>query len=148
MRLDTILRVCTKLFLPFIWVFALYVQLHGDFGPGGGFQAGVIMAAGVILYAIVFGKSAATKIVPKWLVELMVPLGVLIYMSVGIWTQIQGANYLDYDYFLSADPDYHTAVHGQHWGVFLVEIGVLVTVTGTMITIFYAFAGRGRPEDK
>ena len=40
----------------------------------------------------------------------------------------------------------YDAIHGQHWGVFLVEIGVLVTVTGTMLTIFYSFAGRGRPD--
>lgn len=147
MRLDTILRVCTKLFLPFIWVFALYVQLHGDYGPGGGFQAGVIAAAGVILYAIVFGKSAATRIVPKWLVEAMVPLGVLIYAGVGVYAMWMGGNYLDYDVLLHAHPDHHEAVHGQHWGVFLVEIGVLVTVTGTMVSIFYAFAGRGRRKE-
>lgn len=144
MRLDTILRVSTKMLLPFIWVFALYVQLHGDYGAGGGFQAGVITAAGVILYAIVFGKSAAVRIVPKWLVEAMVPLGVLIYASVGIFSMVMGGRYLDYDVLLAAHPDHHEAVHGQHWGVFLVELGVLVTVTGTMISIFYAFAGRGR----
>lgn len=147
MRLDTILRVCTKLFLPFIWVFALYVQLHGDYGPGGGFQAGVIAAAGVILYAIVFGKSAATRMVPVWLVEVMVPLGVLLYTGVGVWSMLMGGNFLDYDVLFHADPhSQYERVHGQHWGVFLVELGVLVTVTGTMIAIFYAFAGRGRPK--
>ena len=39
----------TKLILPFILLFALYVQFHGDYGPGGGFQAGVIAAGMVIL---------------------------------------------------------------------------------------------------
>ncbi len=55
MKHDLILRVVAKLFIPFILLFALYVQFHGEFGPGGGFQAGVITAATFILYAIIFG---------------------------------------------------------------------------------------------
>jgi len=138
MRLDTILRVISKLFIPFIFVFALYVQLHGDFGPGGGFQAGVIIAAAVVLYAIINGLKAAQRAVPKRLVEFLVPLGVGIYGGVGVFGILAGGNYLDYN------PLGHDPVHGQHWGIFLVEIGVLVTVASTMIAIFYAFAGRGR----
>lgn len=138
MRLDTILRVVSKLFIPFMIVFGLYVQWHGDYGPGGGFQAGVILAASVILYAIIYGLDAAQRVVPVRVVEVMVPLGVLIFAGVGVAGLLTGGNYLDYDGLG------HDAIHGQHWGVFLVEIGVLVTVTGTMIAIFYAFAARGR----
>ena len=138
MRLDTILRGISKLFIPFIFIFGLYVQFHGDYGPGGGFQAGVIMAAGVLLYGIIYGLSAAQRAVPKALVEFLVPLGVLIYALVGVWGILTGGNYLDYN------PLAHDPVHGQHWGVFLVEIGVLITVAGTMVTIFYAFAERVR----
>ena len=139
MRLDIILRVCAKLFIPFIFVFGLYVHLHGDFGPGGGFQAGVILAAGVVLYAIIFGLSAAQRAVPKGLVEFLVPLGVLIYALVGIWGLLIGDNFLEYN-----NLSHGNQPHGQERGVFWVEIGVLVTVASTMIAIFYAFAGRGR----
>jgi multicomponent Na+:H+ antiporter subunit B len=145
-NLDVILRVATKLGLPFILMFGLYVQWHGDYGPGGGFQAGVIVAAGMILYAIIFGIAAAEKAVPRWLAEAMVPLGVLIFAGVGVWSLAMGANYLDYDALFHWPASHEEAVHGQHWGVYLVEIGVLVTVSGTMLTIFYNFAGRGRPE--
>jgi len=138
MRLDTILRVISKLFIPFIFVFALYVQLHGDFGPGGGFQAGVILAAGVVLYAIIYGLNAAQRVVPKGLVETMIPLGVMIYAGVGVFGIFTGGNYLDYN------PLAHDPIHGQHWGIFLVEIGVAITVSSTMLSIFSAFAGRGR----
>ena len=146
MIMDVILRVATKLFLPFILMFALYVQWHGDYGPGGGFQAGVIAAAAVILYAIIFGNAAAQKAVPPWIAETMVPLGVIIFAGVGVWSMLQGANYLDYDALFHWPATKEEAKHGQHWGVYLVEIGVLVTVTGTMLTIFYSFAGRGRAE--
>ncbi|MEM8792942.1 MAG: Na(+)/H(+) antiporter subunit B [Pseudomonadota bacterium] len=141
--MDVVLRVTAKVFIPFMLIFGLYVQLHGDFGPGGGFQAGVILAAAIILYAIIWGREEAVRVMPIWLVELMVPLGVLIYAGVGVYGIMTGGNYLDYNNLVHAPPTHHEAVHGQHWGVFLVEIGVLVSVTGTMIAIFYAFTGRG-----
>ena len=138
MRLDVVLRVSVKFFLPFILLFALYVQFHGDYGPGGGFQAGVIAAAMVILYAIIFGLAPTKRLVPPGLVEALVPLGVLIFTGVGVAGFFTGANFLDYSHLA------HDQVHGQEWGVFLVEAGVLVTVASTMVAIFYAFAGRGR----
>jgi multicomponent Na+:H+ antiporter subunit B len=138
MSLDLILRVGTKLVLPFILMFALYVQFHGEYGPGGGFQAGVISAAMVILIAITFGLGTAKRIAPQAVVEYMVPLGVLIYAGVGVAGLLAGRNYLDYG-FLS-----HDSAHGHALGIFLVELGVLVTVSGTMTALFYAFVERGR----
>ncbi len=138
MKRDIVLRIMTKLILPFILVFALYVQFHGDFGPGGGFQAGVIAAASIILYSIVYGLSAAQRIAPPWVVELFIPAGVLIFAGTGVVSMFMGGNYLNYS-VLSSDP-----VAGQHLGIIVIELGVLVTVSGTMLAIFYAFAGRGR----
>jgi multicomponent Na+:H+ antiporter subunit B len=138
MKLDLILRIGTKLLLPLTLLFALYVQFHGELGPGGGFQAGVITAGTLILYAIIFGVDAAKRIAPQRLVEFMVPLGVLVYAGTGAIGQVYGQNFLDYS-ILS-----HDAPHGRELGIFLVEAGVLITVSGTMIAIFYAFAERGR----
>jgi multicomponent Na+:H+ antiporter subunit B len=136
MQREVIPRVVVKLLLPFILLFGLYVQFHGELGPGGGFQAGVIIAAAVILYGIVFGLSAAQTVAPKALVNAMIPLGVLVYTSVGIAGLLAGGNFLDY---FVLDPD---KVHGQERGIFWVEIGVLITVSGTMTSIYYAFASR------
>jgi multicomponent Na+:H+ antiporter subunit B len=138
MRLDVILRVVTKIILPFVLVFAIYVQFHGDYGPGGGFQAGVIAGATIILYALIYGLASARRLVPAALVEAMIPLGVLVYAGVGVAGWLTGGNFLDYSH-LAHDP-----VHGQEWGVFLVEAGVFITVSATMVAIFYTFAGRGR----
>ena len=138
MSLDLILRIGTKLILPFILMFALYVQFHGDYGPGGGFQAGVIAAGMVILIAITFGMSTAKRIAPQGLVERMVPLGVLIFAGTGVVGLLLGKNFLDYS-VLGHDP-----VHAREWGILLVELGVLITVSGTMTALFYAFVERGR----
>jgi multicomponent Na+:H+ antiporter subunit B len=136
--LDLIIRIGTKLIVPFMLLFALYVQFHGDFGPGGGFQAGVIAGGMVILIAITFGIDAAKRIAPQALVQAMVPLGVLIYASTGVVGQLLGKNFLDYS-VLGHDP-----VHARELGILLVELGVLVTVSGTMTALFYAFVERGR----
>ena len=71
-----ILRVVSKALIPTITLYALYVQFHGDFGPGGGFQAGVIIAVAVILYALIFGVSAAMQAVPPVFTRLLAALGV------------------------------------------------------------------------
>lgn len=138
MKRDFILRVIVKLMLPFMLLFALYVQFHGELGPGGGFQAGVIAAGMLILYAIVFGIREAKRIAPQTLVERLIPLGVLIYAGTGIAGLLTGGNYLDYSYLG------HDKPHGHEYGIFAVEVGVLITVASTMVAIFYAFVERGR----
>lgn len=136
MKHYSILRIVSKLLIPYILLFALYVQFHGDYGPGGGFQAGVIFAAAIILYGLVFGLEAARKVAPPLLMETLIALGVLIYAGTGVAAMIGGGNFLDYHAF---DP--HHAKHGQHLGILLVEFGVGVTVAAVMISIFFAFAG-------
>jgi multicomponent Na+:H+ antiporter subunit B len=141
MRGDLILRVIAKLLIPFMLLFALYVQFHGELGPGGGFQAGVIIAAALIFYGLIFGLPATRKLVPDALVEAMVALGVLIYAGVGVAGLLLGGNYLDY-FVLAHDP-----VHGQERGIFWIEVGVATTVSAVMLKIFYMFAGRGLDPD-
>ena len=139
MRAVTILRVVTKLLIPYILLFALYVQFHGDFGPGGGFQAGVIFAAGIILYSLVFGLRSALGVAPPAVLESLFALGVLIYAGTGIATMLMGGNFLDYNAL-----NHHHPAHGQHWGLLVIEFGVGVAVASGMLLIFFAFAGRER----
>lgn len=135
----SILRTAAKFLIPFILLFALYVQFHGDFGPGGGFQAGVIFASGIILHALIYGLDQTRAAFPPGLTRPLIAFGVLLYAGVGIASLVMGGNYLDYGAFVPAHP-----AHGQHWGIFLVELGVGITVANVMITIFFTFAGRGR----
>ena len=137
MREKLVVRVVARLFIPFILLFGLYVQFHGDFGPGGGFQAGVIFAAAFVLYGLVFGLDSLQRVVPWRVVEVGVALGLLLYAGVGVVSLILGGNYLDYRVFDSNDP-----MNGLHLGILLVELGVGLTVSASMLAIFYAFAGR------
>ncbi|MBL8658493.1 MAG: Na(+)/H(+) antiporter subunit B [Rhodospirillales bacterium] len=135
-----ILRVVAKLLIPAIMLFALYVQFHGDFGPGGGFQAGVIFASAFILYALLFGVVTARKVAPPRLINTTLALGVLVYAGTGFAALLRGGQYLDYSVLA------HDAVHGQHLGISLIEFGVFMTVSSAMITIFFVFAGQDVDE--
>lgn len=135
---QTVLRVVVKRLIPFILLFALYVQFHGDYGPGGGFQAGVIVAAGFILFELIFGLGEAQRVAPPAAIELLIAVGLLLYTGVGVVAMVRGGQFLEYG-VLAHDP-----THGQHLGILLVELGVGITVAASMIGFYFAFAGRRR----
>ena len=130
-----VIRICGKLLIPFILLFALYVQFHGDFGPGGGFQAGVIFGAGIILYTLIYGLENARKVISPTTLRIIAASGLILYAGVGFATLLLGGNFLEYN-ALSYDP-----VGGQHLGILLIELGVGTTVAAVMISLFFSFSG-------
>ena len=131
---NPILRICTKILFAPIILFGLYVQFHGDFGPGGGFQAGVIVASAFILYSIVFGLEDGKKLLPEKINLFLLALGALIYAGVGVTSIILGETFLSYNSLGT------NAQSGQHIGILLVEFGVGLTVSNVMISLFNSFA--------
>lgn len=142
MTRNALVRIVSKALIPFIALFALYTQFHGDYGAGGGFQAGVILAAAMVLYGLVVGVERLDEVFPPRWREALVVLGVLLYAGVGVATMLLGGNYLAYGVLDGHDPE-----HGQHLGLLLIEFGVGLTVFSAMVILFGAFAGRTRvPE--
>ena len=135
---QTVLRVVTKILLPFLLLFAFYVQMHGEYSPGGGFQAGVILGTTFILYALIFGLDEARCVLPPFVVHAGAALGLLIYAGTGMAALYKGGRYLDYS-FLSDN-----AAQGQQLGIMLVELGVGLTVASVMLGLFYLFGHFGK----
>ena len=79
------------------------------------------------------------RAVPPAFTRSVAAVGVLLYAGVGFWAMLQGGQYLEYQALFQEEPGGH---HGQHVGIILIELGVLFGVSGAMLTIFYAFAGR------
>ncbi len=136
LREDLIPRVIGRLLVPIILLFGLYVQFHGEYGPGGGFQAGALIAAGFILYALVEGEQRTLEALPKSALMALTVTGALLYGGVGLAGILLGSEFLDYS-VLAANP-----VKGQQMGIILIEAGVGLTVTGVLLSIFHAFAAR------
>ena len=133
---EVIIKVVCQKLIPIILLFALYVQFHGDFGPGGGFQAGAIFSAGFILYSLIFGFDKFVSTISPRLLELISVTGVLLYIGVGFLCMMLGGEFLNYS--VLGD----TQVAGQHLGILLVELGVFLTVFSVLLLIFYCFVSR------
>ncbi len=133
MEQHSILRIVVKMLIPLILLFGLYVQFHGDYGPGGGFQAGIIFASAIILYGMMFGSARMKQVMNLEVVQMLAATGVLIFGSVGLVSLLRGKNFLDYSALL---PE---AAAGQHMGILLIELGVGITVAAVMIIVFHAF---------
>lgn len=129
-------RVVGRLLIPFILLFGLYVQFHGEYGPGGGFQAGAIVATAIILFALLEGEAQALRALPLAVLNGLIAGGALLFGGVGVACMLLGSNFLDYS-VLAADP-----IAGQQLGLLLIEAGVGITVTGVLLSIFHAFATR------
>jgi multicomponent Na+:H+ antiporter subunit B len=168
MRRNPIVREVADFTLPAILLVALYIQFHGEYSPGGGFQAGVVFGAGIWLYALVHGLERTQRVIPPWAVRTGVSLGMLLYVGVGLATMLLGGEFLNYDVLAgdhgeAASGDGHGseaagghggdhgngeghggghATHGQHWGILLIELAVGITVASVMVAVFYGFAAR------
>lgn len=129
-------KVIARMLAPFILLFALFIQFHGEYSPGGGFQAGAIFVAGIILYALVRGEDKALAVIPPHVLLWMSAGGALLYGSVGLLGIAMGGQFLEYS-VLADNP-----VTGQHIGIIVIELGVGLTVTGVLLSIFHAFAAR------
>ncbi len=139
MQDNIILRTVTRILIPFIQLYGFYVIMHGESGPGGGFQGGVILGASIILYAIVFGIDQGRKIISEKLSDTLNSVGVLIYAGIGLICVLFGGKYLEYNILPLGSA--HLA---SDMGILGIEIGVGITVASVMITIFFETARRER----
>ena len=130
---DPVLRTISILMIPVIVLYGLYIQFHGDYSPGGGFQAGVIVASAIILHGVLFGLNATLKAVSPYIIKLMGGIGILIYGCTGIASMLFNGEFLSYSVLLN-DP-----ILGQKLGIFVVELGVGMTVCSSMLTIYFNF---------
>ena len=131
---NPVLRETSHTLIPLILLYALYVQFHGELGPGGGFQAGVIFTVGFILYALVYGGERIRTLISPRTAECLACFGLLLFSGTGFVSVLLGGTYLDYDQL-------HTSpIMGQQIGIIFVELGVGVGIFGVFISIFYLFS--------
>jgi multicomponent Na+:H+ antiporter subunit B len=133
---NVIVETISRLMIPFIQLFALYVIIHGAGGPGGGFQGGVIIASSFVLYLVAFGLAAAGKRFPERANNYLMSTGVYIYAGVGLLCLIASlgaAQYLNYGFI----PLTHMFEENRALGMDLVEIGIGITVGAVITEIFF-----------
>lgn len=142
---DLVIQVTSRILVPFIQLFALYVVAHGHHSPGGGFQGGVIFGAAVILFAV---SNTLRKTIHRYTEKrcaVLCAIGVLIYAGTGAYCLLAGRNFLDYSALgglLGVDP-----VTARSHGILMVEMGVGLAVTMVMIWIYYNLSSAGKQHE-
>lgn len=131
---DLLITKLTRFIFPVIIIFALYLQIHGEFSPGGGFQAGAVIAVAFILYAMAFGEQALLKIISLTKLKNIAVAGVGIYFITGLCGILGGLEFLNYNVFSN------NKELAQKIGVITIELGVGITVSATMLLIYFCLA--------
>jgi multicomponent Na+:H+ antiporter subunit B len=135
---NLILNVACRVIAPYIFLFGIYVVIFGHYSPGGGFQGGTILAAGVILLRLGLGRRATYKKFAPKTGLILGTIGLLFYCGVGLVTVLAGGNFLDYSYLPIPgmnDPDKH------YYGILFVEVGIALGVFGILTSIFDSLTG-------
>ncbi|HLA48147.1 MAG TPA: Na(+)/H(+) antiporter subunit B [Nitrospinota bacterium] len=142
---NIIIQTISRLLIPPIQLYALYVIAHGHYSPGGGFQGGCILGASFILMVIAYDIKETKRMISEKINTIFISLGVIIYSGIGAVCLILGADYLDYgilNKIFSVSPAKARAL-----GTFGVEIGVGITVMAVMVSIFLNLVSGGEHEE-
>lgn len=143
---DVIIKTLSRIIIPFIQIYALYVIIHGHYSPGGGFQGGVILGASIVLLFLTHGLSNKSKIISDTGIKIFTSIGLFIYAGIGLTCVLMFGNYLDYSklsHILNVDPS--TA---RSLCILAVEIGVSLTVMAVMVSIFVTISTTGENSDE
>jgi multicomponent Na+:H+ antiporter subunit B len=124
--------------MPFILMYGLYIILHGEVSPGGGFQGGVVIGAAYILYTIVFNLKEGQNQAPSSYITLGNSIGPLLFVLAGLWGILAGYTFL-------ANKVVGILPHGELGGIFgslpllLINLGIGLAVSSIVVGLFFAF---------
>lgn len=132
--------------MPFILMYGLYIILHGEVSPGGGFQGGVVIGAAYILYTIVFNLKEGQRQAPHSSIILANSFGPLLFVIAGLWGVATGYAFL-------ANKVVKFTPHGEVGTMFsspsllLINIGIGLAVSSIIVGFFFAFL-EWEPEEE
>lgn len=134
---SVLVRTLGHIVIPVAQLFGIYVLVFGQYGPGGGFVGGVVIAASMIMAILIFGIGSEDSTLARKILH-GDGIGLLIFGGVGGLCLIGGGQYLNYSYLTIPGLD-ETSKH--FLGILLTQIGVAadVAVTGVSIAISLSF---------
>jgi multicomponent Na+:H+ antiporter subunit B len=142
---NLIVQTVSRVMIPFIQVYALYVIAHGHYSPGGGFQGGVILTAALALIFLAYGQEPAARRMNRCQASILCAVGVAIYVGIGLYCLLAGGNFLDYSQLA---PLLHVSVpRARSLGILGVEVGVGLAVMTAMYSIILDIAGNHENEN-
>lgn len=135
---SAIIDVITRINVPLIRIFGLYVIFHGHYSPGGGFQGGVVLAVSVILMRLALGQEESYRRFPPRAGLVLASVGVITFSLAGVIPYLLGADFLDYGHLPLAGLEEPTR---RYWAILAVEVGIGFGVWGALVAIFDTLTG-------
>jgi multicomponent Na+:H+ antiporter subunit B len=139
-----IVRKLGQVLIPLVQLFAIYILFFGQYSPGGGFVAGVMLGASFIFAILVFGPNSPSGVRAKR-VQHGDGLGLMVFAGVGGLCLIGGGEFLNY---------VHLEVPGlepsarRSLGIVLTQMGVAIDIAVTAISIVFSLASFGVEEQE
>ncbi|MFC7068254.1 MnhB domain-containing protein [Halobaculum lipolyticum] len=134
-----IIMATVRIVAPFVFALGAFVMFHGADSAGGGFQGGVIVGTVVLMVAIAFGIGPTREWLSSSLLTGVVVFGVLLFAGIGLSALAFGGAFLQYEVI----PVYEAT----KYGIELVEVGIGIIVSGTVVGLFFALAAGYRGDD-
>ena len=141
--MSEIVRTVTRLLSPLIFLFGVYVTIHGHLTPGGGFAGGVILAGSVVLWVLAYGGQSPRLLGRKNRASTSESLGILFFWLVAILGLLVGGTF--FLNFLGKGSLFHIFSAGI---VPLCNLGIAAEVCGAVSVIVLALILFGRESPK
>ncbi len=143
---NLIVETTSRLLIPFIQTFGMYVLFLGHYSPGGGFQGGLLFAASLMLLVIAFDiKEAKRRVTETWII-ICVGMGAGIFAGIGMLCIFLGYNFLDYSSLVHILP--LPPAQARAYGILGIEIGVQISVAACLFSIFLDLLSKGEHEGR
>ena len=150
-RHDSVLLhfVVRAVMVPAILLFGLYVLVHGEASPGGGFQAGAILAGGLILSRLALSGVEGRRLFSRPRLVMIAVLGMLLYAGTGVAAMLAGGDYLDYGAIAIEwiDRVWPGDLGRRQIGIFIIEVGVTLAVFGILALVADYLTEPHEPEE-
>ncbi len=131
-------RTCSML-IPLVQIFALYVLFFGQYGPGGGFVAGVMVAASIVVGLIVFGREGVSGQRASSVLA-GDGTGLILYVAIGGACMIGGGEFLNYS---DAPVPGVPPPYRRYLGILLTQVGVAADVAVAAVSIVFSLSRSG-----
>jgi len=130
-----IVKTITRLISGLIFLYGIYIVLHGHLTPGGGFAGGVIIAGAFVLLVLAEGSDEVRTEIRKWRASFSESLGIFIFWLLAMLGVFAGTFF-----FLNLLPKgkpLHIFSAGE---IPLCNIGIGIEVGAALFAIFITLA--------
>jgi multicomponent Na+:H+ antiporter subunit B len=133
--MSLIVKTMTNIVIGFIFIYGVYIILHGHLTPGGGFAGGVIIAGAFVLRLLAFGGTTKSEKKSSTAGSVFESIGALLFILIAILGVVfVGAFFAN---FLPKGIPFHLVSAGI---IPICNIAIAIKVGAGLFSIFLALA--------